>query len=158
MAGKSNASEKTEIVVIGAGPGGYTAAFRAAELGMKVTLVDPEAEPGGVCLYRGCIPSKSLLHIAALINETSEAETIGLTFARPEIDIDRVREWKNGIIEKLTSALASSAFCLARSSSIGTGSIRISCRPMRTISGDRSSPPMSGSRRRAGRNSGSFGL
>ena len=97
--------EKSDLVVIGAGPGGYTAAFRAAELGLSVTLVDPEENPGGVCLYRGCIPSKALLHVAALVNETAEAEKIGLTFTPPEISIDKVRDWKNGIIANLTSAL-----------------------------------------------------
>ncbi|NIQ95742.1 MAG: FAD-dependent oxidoreductase, partial [Desulfuromonadales bacterium] len=70
-------------------------------------LIDPEADPGGVCLYRGCIPSKALLHVAALINETAAAEKIGLAYARPEIDIDKVRGWKNDIITKLTSALGS---------------------------------------------------
>ena len=101
----SSTPEKSDLVVVGAGPGGYTAAFRAAELGLTVTLVDPEAQPGGVCLYRGCIPSKALLHVAKLINETAEAEAIGLRFKSPEIDIDQIRSWKNGIIESLTSAL-----------------------------------------------------
>ncbi|NIQ93463.1 MAG: FAD-dependent oxidoreductase, partial [Desulfuromonadales bacterium] len=100
----SNA-EKTDLVVIGAGPGGYTAAFRAAELGLTVTLVDPEENPGGVCLYRGCIPSKALLHVAGLISETAAAETIGLTFSRPDIDLEQLRSWKDGIVGKLTSAL-----------------------------------------------------
>jgi len=101
----STDAEKTDLVVIGAGPGGYTAAFHAAQLGMNVTLIDPEADPGGVCLYRGCIPSKALLHVAALINESGESEKIGLTFQPPEIDLDKVRSWKNDIIEKLTTAL-----------------------------------------------------
>lgn len=96
---------KTQLAIIGAGPGGYDAAFRAAELGLSVTLIDPEATPGGVCLYRGCIPSKALLHVAKLITETEESAAIGLTFSRPSIDLERVRTWKSEVIEKLTSAL-----------------------------------------------------
>ncbi len=95
----------SEMVVIGAGPGGYAAAFKAAELGMKVTLVDPEANPGGVCLHRGCIPSKALLHVSKLVNEAEESAEIGVTFATPQIDVDRVRAWKNEVIGKLTSGL-----------------------------------------------------
>src|SRR6056297_2367445 len=97
--------EKAELLVIGAGPGGYSAAFRAADSGLSVVLVDPEENPGGVCLYRGCIPSKALLHVAGLINETGEADKIGLTYKNPEVDIDRVREWKDEVVGKLTSAL-----------------------------------------------------
>lgn len=97
--------EKAELLVIGAGPGGYSAAFRAADLGFSVVLVDPEENPGGVCLYRGCIPSKALLHVAGLINETAEADKIGLGYKNPEVDIDRVREWKDEVVGKLTSAL-----------------------------------------------------
>ncbi len=95
----------SEMVVIGAGPGGYAAAFKAAELGMKVTLVDPEANPGGVCLHRGCIPSKALLHVSKLVNEAEESAEIGVTFATPQIDVERVRAWKNEVIGKLTSGL-----------------------------------------------------
>ncbi len=72
------------IAVIGAGPGGYAAAFLAADLGMKVTLIDPELNPGGVCLYRGCIPSKALLHVAKLIDESHQAKNWGVEYARPE--------------------------------------------------------------------------
>ncbi|RMD50182.1 MAG: FAD-dependent oxidoreductase, partial [Ignavibacteria bacterium] len=79
-----------KLVVIGAGPGGYAAAFQAADMGMDVTLVDKEKNPGGVCLYRGCIPSKALLHIAKLLNETKEAKKWGITFGEPQIDIKRV--------------------------------------------------------------------
>ncbi|MEJ2523940.1 MAG: FAD-dependent oxidoreductase [Desulfuromonadales bacterium] len=78
----SKIPKKSQLVVIGAGPGGYAAAFRAAELGMDVTLIDPETNPGGVCLYRGCIPSKALLHVAKLVSETREATEIGVTFAQ----------------------------------------------------------------------------
>ncbi|MBN2571363.1 MAG: dihydrolipoyl dehydrogenase [Ignavibacteriales bacterium] len=95
----------TELAVIGAGPGGYTAAFLAADMGIKVTLIDKEENPGGVCLYRGCIPSKALLHIAKLITETQEAEKWGIKFNKPEIDIDKLREFKNSVVNKLTGGL-----------------------------------------------------
>jgi len=97
--------EKTQLVIIGAGPGGYAAAFRAAELGLSVTLIDPEVRPGGVCLYRGCIPSKALLHVAKLVSETEESAAIGVKFSSPKIDLDRVRDWKNEVIKKLTGGL-----------------------------------------------------
>ncbi len=96
---------QASLVVVGAGPGGYHAAFHAAELGLDVTLIDPEENPGGVCLYRGCIPSKALLHVAKLVNEAAESAEIGVKFAPPEIDLDRVREWKNEVIGKLTGGL-----------------------------------------------------
>ena len=94
-----------QLVVIGAGPGGYAAAFRAVELGLHVTLIDPEANPGGVCLHRGCIPSKALLHVAKLVSESEEAAEIGVTFTKPQIDLDRVRNWKDEVIGKLTGGL-----------------------------------------------------
>ncbi len=94
-----------QLVVIGAGPGGYAAAFRAAELGCDVTMIDPEANPGGVCLHRGCIPSKALLHVAKLVAEAEEAADIGVTFAAPQIDLERVRNWKDEVIGKLTGGL-----------------------------------------------------
>ncbi len=90
------------IAVIGAGPGGYAAAFLAADLGMKVTLIDPEANPGGVCLYRGCIPSKALLHVAKLIEESKHAKNWGVEFAEPKIDIARLRGFKENVVNKLT--------------------------------------------------------
>jgi dihydrolipoyl dehydrogenase len=93
------------IAVIGAGPGGYAAAFLAADLGMKVTLIDPELNPGGVCLYRGCIPSKALLHIAKLIDETRHAKNWGVDYADPKIDLPRLRSWKEGVVKKLTGGL-----------------------------------------------------
>ncbi|MBI1853956.1 MAG: dihydrolipoyl dehydrogenase, partial [Planctomycetes bacterium] len=96
----------TRVVVVGAGPGGYAAAFHAADLGMQVTLVDPEEAPGGVCLYRGCIPSKALLHVARLLNETRDAAECGLRFTRPLIDVDQLRTWKQGVVSKLTGGLA----------------------------------------------------
>ena len=94
-----------QLVVIGAGPGGYAAAFKAVELGLNVTLIDPEANPGGVCLHRGCIPSKALLHVAKLVAEAEEATEIGVTFKKPQIDLDRVRSWKDEVIGKLTGGL-----------------------------------------------------
>ncbi len=94
-----------QLVIVGAGPGGYRAAFLAADLGMKVTLIDPELNPGGVCLYRGCIPSKALLHLAKIRAETEEAGQWGMKFTKPEIDIDKVREWKDSVVKKLTGGL-----------------------------------------------------
>ncbi|PYR91769.1 MAG: dihydrolipoyl dehydrogenase [Acidobacteria bacterium] len=92
----------TQVAVIGAGPGGYAAAFYAADRGLKVALVDPEANPGGVCLYRGCIPSKALLHVADVINESQHAKDFGLTFEPPRIDLDKLRSFKNGVVSQLT--------------------------------------------------------
>jgi len=97
--------EKTQVAVIGGGPGGYAAAFRAADLGLQVTLIDTEKNPGGVCLYRGCIPSKALLHAAKLLNETREASAWGLHFDAPRIKIDQLRDWKNKVIHQLTGGL-----------------------------------------------------
>jgi dihydrolipoamide dehydrogenase len=105
MSEKINIPESAQLVVIGAGPGGYHAAFKAAALGLDVTLIDPEENPGGVCLHRGCIPSKALLHVAKLVNEAAESSEYGVTFAKPKIDVDRVREWKNEIVGKLTGGL-----------------------------------------------------
>ena len=94
-----------KIVVLGGGPGGYAAAFLAADKGMNVTLIDAGNKPGGVCLHRGCIPSKALLHIAHLINETKEAKTWGIDFGEPKIDLDGVRNWKNTVIDKMATGL-----------------------------------------------------
>ena len=93
------------IAVVGAGPGGYAAAFLAADLGMTVTLIDPELNPGGVCLYRGCIPSKALLHVAKLIEESEQAKNWGVDFTAPKIDLARLRSWKEGVVKKLTGGL-----------------------------------------------------
>ncbi len=95
-------NNKTQLAVIGAGPGGYTAAFLAADLGMQVTLIDLEKNPGGVCLHRGCIPSKAYLHVAKLLNETKEAANWGVDFGKPKIDIDKLRDYKNRTVAKLT--------------------------------------------------------
>ncbi len=94
-----------QVTVIGAGPGGYAAAFYAADLGMDVTLIDKEINPGGVCLYRGCIPSKALLHAAKVVNESREAKEYGIEFGEPKINVDRLREWKNDVVKKLTGGL-----------------------------------------------------
>src|SRR6202049_1049261 len=93
------------VAVVGAGPGGYAAAFLAADLGMKVTLIDPEVNPGGVCLYRGCIPSKAVLHVAKLIGESRHAKNWGIEFGEPKIDLPRLRSWKEGVVKKLTGGL-----------------------------------------------------
>src|ERR1700760_1995121 len=93
------------IAVIGGGPGGYAAAFLAADLGMTVTLIDGEKNPGGVCLYRGCIPSKALLHVAKLLDESRHAKAWGIDFAEPKIDVNRLRSWKESVIAKLTGGL-----------------------------------------------------
>src|SRR5277367_951986 len=97
--------ESINIAIVGAGPGGYAAAFLAADLGMTVTLIDPELNPGGVCLYRGCTPSKALLHVAKLIEESEQAKNWGIEFAAPKIDLARLRSWKEGVVKKLTGGL-----------------------------------------------------
>ena len=95
----------SHVVVIGAGPGGYAAAFYAADLGLQVTMVDPSQNPGGVCLYRGCIPSKALLHVAKLIEEAKHAAAWGVSFEPPAIDIDRLRGFKEKVVNQLTGGL-----------------------------------------------------
>ena len=97
--------EKKQLIIIGAGPGGYAAAFLASDLGLKVTLIDNEKNPGGVCLYRGCIPSKALLHVAKVISESEEAKNFGVEFSKPKIDLKKLRSWKDDIVNKLTSGL-----------------------------------------------------
>jgi dihydrolipoamide dehydrogenase len=104
-AGES-AAPSGRVVVIGSGPGGYAAAFRAADLGLEVVLVERYETLGGVCLNVGCIPSKALLHTARVIAETEEAADFGLKFKRPKIDLDALREWKSGVVGKLTGGLA----------------------------------------------------
>src|SRR5712692_8994463 len=93
------------VAVIGGGPGGYAAAFLAADLGMKVTMIDPEVNPGGVCLYRGCIPSKALLHVAKLLEEAEQAKNWGIEFGEPKIDLNKLRGWKESVVKKLTGGL-----------------------------------------------------
>src|SRR5580692_6857272 len=93
------------LAVVGGGPGGYAAAFLAADIGLTVTLIDPELNPGGVCLYRGCIPSKALLHVAKLIEESHQAANWGIEFNAPKIDLARLRSFKEGVVKKLTGGL-----------------------------------------------------
>lgn len=100
---------KTEVLVLGGGPGGYTAAFRAADLGKQVTLVERYPVLGGVCLNVGCIPSKALLHVAAVLNEAKEISPAGIGFAEPNIDLEKLRTWKNNISSQLTAGLAALA-------------------------------------------------
>jgi len=94
------------IAVVGGGPGGYAPAFLAADLGMTVTLIDPELNPGGVCLYRGCIPSKALLHVAKVMSEAHHASAWGITYAEPKIDLDKLRAFKDQVVTKMVSGLS----------------------------------------------------
>jgi len=96
---------KVQLAVIGAGPAGYPAAFRAADLGLKVALIDPRIALGGTCLHEGCIPSKALLHAAAVRNEAKNASAYGLFFSEPRLDLDALRTWKNGIVGQLSGGL-----------------------------------------------------
>lgn len=98
-------TEKHKLVIIGAGPGGYRAAFMSADLGLEVTLIDPELNPGGVCLYRGCIPTKALLHLVKIKADAEEAGDMGIHFETVRIDIKKVRDWKNKVVKKLTGGL-----------------------------------------------------
>ena len=97
---------KTQLVVLGAGPGGYSAAFRAADLGIETVLVDARETLGGVCLNVGCIPSKALLHVAKVIDDAKEMAAHGVTFGEPQIDLDKVRGWKDSVVGQLTKGLA----------------------------------------------------
>ncbi|HTJ17397.1 MAG TPA: dihydrolipoyl dehydrogenase [Steroidobacteraceae bacterium] len=106
---KSSASYDFEVVVLGAGPGGYTAAFRAADLGMKTALIERWPQLGGVCLNVGCIPSKALLHAAKVIEEAEAMGSAGVQFGKPQIDATKLREWKNKVVGKLTGGLATLA-------------------------------------------------
>jgi dihydrolipoamide dehydrogenase len=125
------ASQSTQVAVLGAGPGGYAAAFYAADLGMQVTLVDEEKNPGGVCLYRGCIPSKALLHVAKVIDEAKHASKWGVTFAEPKIDVDALRAFKQGVVDKLTGGVGQVArmrkvnFIQGRATLTGARSMKI---------------------------------
>ena len=100
---------KTQVVVLGGGPGGYSAAFRAADLGLEVTLVESRETLGGVCLNVGCIPSKALLHVAKVIDDAAEMSSHGVTFGAPQIDLDKIRSWKESVIGQLTGGLAGMA-------------------------------------------------
>jgi dihydrolipoamide dehydrogenase len=105
----SNKNTHTELLIIGAGPGGYTAAFHAADRGMNVTLVDPEIKPGGVCLYRGCIPSKAYLHVMNVVHEMRRSKSIGVDFGQEKIDFETVWKWKNKVVDTLTGYLSHTA-------------------------------------------------
>ena len=107
FAGKADMS--CDVLVLGSGPGGYTAAFRAADLGLNVLLVERYNRIGGVCLTVGCIPSKTLLHAAKVIDETESMSAHGVSFGKPKINLEQLREWKNGIVNQLTSGLKSMA-------------------------------------------------
>src|ERR1700722_8184065 len=97
--------QEIELAVLGAGPGGYTAALRAAELGIKTVLVDAMPKPGGVCLHMGCIPSKALLHAAELVNTSKSAAKIGLHFQAPQLNVDELRTWKVSVTDKLAQGI-----------------------------------------------------
>jgi dihydrolipoamide dehydrogenase len=99
--------QETEVLVIGSGPGGYAAAFRAADLGLDVTMVDPARRPGGVCLYKGCIPSKTFLFLTELIHDAARAEAMGITFGKPRIDLNALRDWKGKVIDSMADGLVS---------------------------------------------------
>ncbi len=101
----TNLNQPPRLLVLGGGPAGYAGAFHAADLGLKVTLVDLEPHPGGVCLYRGCIPSKALLHAAKVLSDAREAEQFGVRFGAPTMDLDALRGWKDQIVSTLTSGL-----------------------------------------------------
>ncbi|MFW5656503.1 MAG: dihydrolipoyl dehydrogenase [Bacteroidota bacterium] len=103
MAKKLN--DKKELVILGAGPGGYAAAFLAADKGLNVTVIDPEENPGGVCLYRGCIPTKALLYLSEVIRDAEEAGDMGVTFGKPDINHKKVNEWKIKVVKQLTGGL-----------------------------------------------------
>src|SRR5690606_37787862 len=100
---------RTQVLVLGGGVGGYSAAFRAADLGKEVVLVERHPTLGGVCLNVGCIPSKALLHVAQVINEAADGDHIGLKFNRPEIDLEKVLGFKNQVVNKLTQGVAGMA-------------------------------------------------
>jgi dihydrolipoamide dehydrogenase len=97
--------QETQVLVIGGGPGGYAAAFHAADLGLDVTLVDPAPRPGGVCLYDGCIPSKTLLFLSELIYDADRAAQMGIVFGPPRVDLDALRQWKTRVIESMSGGL-----------------------------------------------------
>ena len=99
-----------DVVVIGGGPGGYSAAFRCAELGLETVIVDADHRLGGTCLYEGCIPSKALLHVAAVIGEAERAREFGVDFGEPRVSLDPLRKWKTErVVGKLARGLASGA-------------------------------------------------
>src|SRR3954470_2456757 len=102
-------STKTDVVVLGAGPGGYAAAFYAADKGKKVILVEKDKRLGGVCLNRGCIPSKALLHATQVLGQAKESAHRGISFGEPKVELDKLRAWKDSILEKLSGGIAAIA-------------------------------------------------
>jgi len=100
-------TQEAELLVIGSGPGGYAAAFRAADLGLDVIMVDTAARPGGVCLFEGCIPSKTFLYLAELIHDADKAASMGISFGKPQIDLEGLRSWKSQVIDKMADGLVS---------------------------------------------------
>jgi len=124
-------TSSTDLAVIGGGPGGYAAAFLAADLGMQVTLIDEAPDPGGVCLYRGCMPSKALLHVAKVLTEAREARAWGVDFSEPALDLDRLRGWKEGVVGRLTGGLGQLStqrgvtFLRGRAELLGPTSLRV---------------------------------
>lgn len=117
-----SADIECDMLVLGSGPGGYSAAFRSADLGMKTVLVERYATLGGVCLNVGCIPSKALLHTALVIDEAEALGAHGITFAKPQIDLDKLRDFKSGVVKKLTGGLAGMAKMRKVEVVTGTGS------------------------------------
>jgi dihydrolipoamide dehydrogenase len=114
--------QETGVLIIGSGPGGYAAAFRAADLGLDVTMVDPAPRPGGVCLYTGCIPSKTLLFLSELIHDAARSGPMGVIFDRPRIDLAALRKWKTEVIGSLSGGLFS--LCSQRGIQLLQGSAR----------------------------------
>ena len=112
-------TQETEVLVIGGGPGGYAAAFRAADLGLDVTLVDAEGRLGGVCLYRGCIPSKTLLYVTEMMHDARRSADMGLIFGEPEVDLEKMRQWKSQVVNRLAGGLAE--LCKRRSVQLVAG-------------------------------------
>src|SRR5690606_29241349 len=108
----NDSNEAASVVVVGGGPGGYAAAFAAADQGLNVTLVDLDKNPGGTCLYRGCVPSKALLHVANVLTDAREADSWGITFQKPAIDLDKLRDATNDVVAKMTGGLGQ--LCKAR--------------------------------------------
>src|SRR5437762_10249658 len=98
-------SQEVDLVVIGGGPGGYVAAAHAADLGIRTTIVEAAEVPGGVCLREGCIPSKALLHVSHIIDHAAHADSFGITFGAPSIDIEKLRTWKSGVIRRLATGV-----------------------------------------------------
>ena len=101
-----NENQKYDVAVIGAGPGGYAAAFRASDLGKKVIMIEKDAELGGVCLNRGCIPSKALLHLAKVMEDAKSLKKSGISFSNPQLDLEGIINWKNSVVGKLNKGIS----------------------------------------------------